>query len=85
MNGIFMSEKGEPLLLSQTNQMYDDAAMAVDQNFAKKFHFLSRQKENKEIDGKTGMIGKIYAVRPIIERETEYNRLNSSHNDTEHS
>ena len=33
VNGVFMSEPGEPLLLSHTNQMYDDAALAVDANF----------------------------------------------------
>ena len=39
-----MSDPGEPLLLSHTNQMYDDAAQAVDANFQKKFQFLSQYK-----------------------------------------
>ena len=33
VNGMFMSEPGEPLLLSHTNHMYDDAAQAVDASF----------------------------------------------------
>ena len=28
---------------------------------------------------------KFFAVRPVVERDSEYNRLNSSHNDSEGS
>ena len=37
VQGVFMSEPGEPLLLSHTNNMYDDAAQAVDASLNKKF------------------------------------------------
>ena len=53
---LFLSEKGEPLLLShQTNMIYDDAAMAVDQGQKGGLHFLKIRKQNSKGANRTAL------------------------------
>ena len=76
-----MSESGRPLLFSLDETAYDDAAYLVDRTFERPYQFTGK------IPGKLGHSkqrdARFFAVRPVIERESEYNRLNSSHYDSD--
>lgn len=67
------------MLFSLDETAYDDAAYLVDRTFERPYQFTGNVARAKSRDAR------FFAVRPVMERDSEYNRLNSSHYDSDGS
>ena len=90
-----MSEAGEPLLYSRDETAYDDAAYLVDRTFDRPYQFtgvvnrrnrsaLTNRLLNANNLPASLNNARYFAVKPVMERDSEYNRA-SSINDSDHS